>query len=166
MDCQELEKSLRGFLSGELSSEDTTIVRLHLARCHDCRTRLSALDRIEILPALDETVEPSPDMRARFHARLIRRRSQSSTVLRRWPGAGRIYGGRLAAAALAAAIVVSAVLVGSWLRTPQDAEVTGRDLAVAENLPLLRNMDVISNLEILENFEEIQEMAQNSDAGH
>ncbi len=169
MNCEELERSVKGFLSGELSREDATIVRAHLASCRDCRMRLDSLDRIEILPALDETVEPSPDMRARFHARLIRHRSRSDTGLRRKPGSRLDIWWtrpRLAGAALAAAIIVGAVLGGIWLRTPQDAEVTGRDLAVAENLPLLRNMDVISNLEILENFEEIQAMAQDSGTGH
>ncbi len=169
MNCHELEKSLKGFLSGELSREDATVVRAHLAGCRDCRTLLNAVDRTEILPALDETVEPSSDLGSRFHARLIRHRSklidpvlgESESRPHKWWSPK-----LLAAAALAATIIIGAMLVGNYLRIAREPEVTGRDLAVAENLPLLKQMDVISNLELLENFEEIQSMAQDSGKGH
>jgi len=76
MNCSELERSLNSFLSGESSREDSAVIRAHFVRCPDCRLRLNSVDRIEMLPALDETVEPSPDIGARFHSRLIRHRSQ------------------------------------------------------------------------------------------
>ena len=78
MNCEETRRSLQSFLNGRLSGEESRGIRKHLAGCADCASGLDALDRIEILTALDEEIEPSAHLLTRFRARMEEHRSQAA----------------------------------------------------------------------------------------
>ena len=160
MSCGEIQAKLEAFLSGDLGGRQASAVRLHLASCSACQARLSLLDRVELVPALDETILPSDRLRDEFHERLEAHRQArarrgwgwtwpSFRIFAAWPA-------RLAAAGvLAAAICTFGIFLqmrggGTYNPAPTDMEI-----AIGENLPLLQDMAIIENLEMLEDFETI-----------
>jgi len=154
---------LDDFLDGWMSGEEARVVRLHLASCAACASSLSLSEKIEMLPALDETIEPSEHFDAAFRARLQRRKRSMSPVLSKeeregaWPFLRRPW--RLAAVGALAALLVVGIFVrhlGDEANPPGNLS----DRVIAENLNLLEDMAVINNLDLLENFDAIEEMTQ------
>lgn len=169
MSCAEVESFLERFLSGKLSGAEARHIRGHLASCPRCASNLIAEDRVELLPALDEEIEPSEDFRARFMARLETHRAQAArrpadtsqgfpsswrALFRNWT-----LSNRLAAAGALAAIVAFGVYVGTYQSPQPSPDGNLGDIAIAENLPLLRDMKVIESLEFLEDFDAIQNLS-------
>ena len=68
MNCQETRNLIKPFLDGELDKYSTQQVRRHLAACSECACRLDPVDLMEILPILDDSIEPSEDFADRFYA--------------------------------------------------------------------------------------------------
>jgi hypothetical protein len=157
MNCEQIRKVLNTFLNGGMSGDESRAVRLHLASCAACASRLSPAERMEILPALDDEIEPSEDFAARFQEKLQRRKMESFSAKER---SGRLlfFGRRpwqLSAVGALAALLMAGIFLrhsGDRLNVPDDLN----DIPVAENLSLLQDMPVINNLDFLENFETIE----------
>ncbi len=160
MNCEEVREVLNAFLNGGMSGEKSRAIRLHLASCFTCASRLSPSEKIELLPVFDETIEPSKDFSERFHIRLQRRgiahvldfpeRERRITSSLFW--------------VLAKVGAVAAILLGGvfLVRHPIDTSIPPdyvSELTVAQKLNLLEDMAVISNLDLLENFDGIEKMA-------
>ncbi|MDM7995203.1 MAG: anti-sigma factor [Acidobacteriota bacterium] len=147
MNCDELKRVMADFLNGNLSGEESREVRRHLASCRACASNLDATDKVEILPALDEEIEPSPDFAERFYSRLQEPRRTSP------------WRNPIALAAAAAIVLLAASLFfGRYYRGMTEAPDTLNDIALAENLPLLEDRAVLENLELLENFDAIEKL--------
>jgi anti-sigma factor RsiW len=167
MNCSQVKNQLRPFLAGDLAGVAARGVRSHLAECRDCASSIAAIDRVELLPLLDDTIEPSSDLAARFRARLEARRDEKA---RQAPAAGGLAAvwhavrawsvpRQLAAAGALAGFLAFGIYLGIHrearkLVEPQTAEIT-----IAQNLPLLRDMKVIENLDLLEDFDAIQNLS-------
>ena len=163
MNCEQIEKNLQAFGEGRLDAEDSRAVRVHLASCPACASRLSPVERMEILPALDDEIEPSEDFAARFHSRLQERRNRATSVRQSIPlwkmvlVWGRPW--NLTAIGTLAAILIAGAL---WVRYPggtRELPADMNELSIAEHLPMLEDMAVISNLDLLENFDAIENLA-------
>jgi hypothetical protein len=149
MNCDELKGVLGDFLNGNLNSDQSRAVRMHLASCTRCASLLDPLDRIELLPALDIDIEPSADFAVRFRARLREPRKRA------FQG----FSWKLAAAAAFALLAVGLYL-GQYRLNMTELPDSPKDLAIAEDLPLLQDMAVISNLDLLENFDAIENLTK------
>ena len=154
---------LEPLLGGELSGRKSREVRKHLAGCGACASRLSILDRTELLPVLDEAIEPDGQITSRFSARLAAHRrltagAGSSAASRWWSAAARGWPRRLAAAGVLALVALGLY----YLRYPgQDAQnslASYGEIEAAQNLPLLREMALIGNLELLEDLDTMDAM--------
>lgn len=159
MNCEQIYKVIDAFLSGGMSGEESRAVRLHLASCASCASRLSPVERTEILPALDATIEPSEDFAARFREKLRQRKTANApgfSARERRPSFS--WSWVLGEAGALAAILVAGVFLA---RNPIDTSVPGdyvKDLTVARDLQLLEDMAVINNLDLLENFDAMEQM--------
>lgn len=161
MNCEQVRNVLDAFLNDRMSGEASRAVRLHLASCASCASMLGSADRIEILPALDETIEPSEDFAVRFHSKLQQQKAAGSPAYSEdkpknvwffWRRPWQLATVGALAAVLAAGIFVRQV--GDGVGLPEDSG----DLMIAEDLSLLEDMPVISNLDLLENFDAIEKM--------
>jgi anti-sigma factor RsiW len=153
---------LEAFMNGMLSGDESRAVRLHLASCVRCTSNLSLSQRIEILPALDESIELSEDFASRFDARLQERRGHQAFSKQQDPWWRRISGWRrpwpLAAAGVLVALVAVGIFLGRHPGDTTDQPVYFNDIAIAESLPLLKDMAVITNLDFLEGFDMIENL--------
>jgi anti-sigma factor RsiW len=153
MNCNQARDALERLLEGNLSGREAREVRVHLASCNSCAAGLDADQWVEVLPALDETIEPSDDFSSRFQAKLERQPK---------PGWKRIGGWgwprQLAAAGALAAVILAGILAIRYPFSTQERDTNVKDFAVVENLPLLQDMAVISNLDLLEDFDTIEEL--------
>ena len=164
MTCRETQAQLEAFLKGKLSGDSSRNVRRHLASCKSCAALLSPADLVELLPVLDETVQPSAGLQVRFHARVeAHRRRQPQETRRTLPGfnvlawswpARLTAAGALATVLFAAGIVFQIRSYRPYATAPTDAEIT-----IADNLPLLQDLRVIENLEMLEDFDSIENLS-------
>jgi anti-sigma factor RsiW len=163
MNCEQIRSILKSFGDGALNAETSRAVRLHLASCAACASRLSPSDRIEILPALDDEIEPSADFASRFQAKLQERHLRGVSVTRSIPWWKVVFVWRrpwnLAAAGALAAVLIAGVFWGGYLRGTREQPEDVNELSIAEHLPLLQDMAVISNLDLLENFDTIENLA-------
>jgi anti-sigma factor RsiW len=161
MNCEQVRKILEAFKEGRLSAEESRAARVHLASCAACASGLSLSDRMEILPALDDGIEPSEDFAARFHSRLRDRLSHPAggRALDPWWRRAFAWGHpwKLAAASAFAALVITGIFLGRYSRRASGPS-EYFELAAAEHLPLLQDMAVISNLDLLENFDTIENL--------
>ena len=162
MNCEQIRDLLRDFADGNLDGEKSRAVRVHLASCAACASMLSPADRMEILPALDDEIEPSENFPARFHARLQDRSrdKQRDAWWRRIAAWG--YPWKLAAAGVLTVLLAAGIF---WARYPGGRSEPpeslsdfppAEDLPLIEDLPLLQDMAVISHLDLLENFDAIE----------
>ena len=78
MNCPKTQELLRPFLEGTLQGEVLRQIREHIASCPECRSGFCPQDLVEILPALDTSIEPSEDFKSRFYAELEARRGKES----------------------------------------------------------------------------------------
>jgi anti-sigma factor RsiW len=159
MNCEQVCKALDVFINGRMSGEESRAVRVHLASCAACASRLSPSERIEILPALDDGIEPSADFAARFQEKLQRRkaagipsfRARKNRISSSW---FRVMG---EVGALAAILVAGIYLARNLIDTSVPSDYMN-DPSLARNLNLLEDMAVINNLDLLENFDTIENM--------
>jgi hypothetical protein len=153
MNCNQARELLGLLSAGRLSGREARDVRMHLAACDSCAAGLDAGHWVEILPALDETIEPSRDFSARFHARLEERPQPWWKRIGGWD-----WPWRLAMAGALASVIIAGIFLVRGLNPPQDRAPILNDFDVAENLPLLQDMAVVSNLDLLEDFDTIAEL--------
>jgi anti-sigma factor RsiW len=163
MKCHQVQSLLKPFLDGKLSGDESFGVRSHLASCRDCASKLKSTEWIEILPALDEMIEPSEDFNARFYEKLEARQRQpdyskrpdrsvwSRLMAWGWPW-------RLAAVGTLATLIVAGIYFGKSPSEALDRSAVYYDIGVTENLPLLQEMTLINNLDLLENLDAIESM--------
>ena len=153
MKCEQSREFLEDLIAGKLSGQEARSVRAHIASCSACSAGLTPSQLVEILPAFDETIEPSGDFAARFRARL---KSRAQPWWKRIAGWG--WPLRLAAAGALAAIIFAGIFVGLHPEMGQERAASLNEFGVAENLPLLEDMPVISNLDLLEDFDTIENL--------
>jgi anti-sigma factor RsiW len=161
MNCKQIQELLNAFIGGRLGADESLQVRMHLASCASCRSRLSATEWVEILPGLDESIEPSGEFASRFYAALEERRharkerpGESGWNKRAawgWPWS-------IAAAGVLAALIAVGIYISNYPSDSPENSAVYYDLEVTENLPLLRDMAVISNLDLLENLDAIENL--------
>ena len=164
MNCEETRMALQTFLDGKLSGDKSRRIRMHLANCADCASRLNALDRIEILIVIDEEIEPSPYLITRFRSRLEEHRSRAaeSHTGFSWIRGNMRWKWRTQ---FVATVSLAVLLAGGvyWARYRADWRQHGSTISeinIAENLPLLRDMAVIQNFDLLEDFDNIQSLSE------
>ena len=151
MNCEEALELLKDLAGGELSREKAKAVRMHLAECTACAAKLSPSDWVEVLPALDDTIEPSEDFALRFHEK-VRAKPRSW-----WRGiAGWGWPRQLAASGALAALLFAGIFVARQNSVREERTGDLVDLRVAEHLPLLEDMPVIGNIDLLEDFDTIE----------
>ena len=153
MNCEQARKELELVINGGLSGEEARSVRRHFASCSECCAVLAPSQWVEILPAMDEMIEPSGDFTARFHSKLSARPVPWWRRMTDWP-----YARRLATAGTLAAVMLIGVFVIRYPKAGLDRAAYMNDLQVAENLPLLQDMAVVSNLDLLEDFDTIENL--------
>ena len=155
MNCDQAQEQLEHITIGKLRGEDARAVRMHLASCAACSARLTPAQWVEILPAIDETIDPSEDFAQRFYAKLSRRPK---------PWWRRMARGPLIRPFAVAGAMAAVLLVGiTVIRYPdfrQDRAEDLNDVRIAENLPLLEDMAVVSNLDLLEDFDTIENLSK------
>ncbi len=151
MNCKQARESLELLLAGKLSGQSAREVRLHLATCPSCAGELNAVQWTEVLPALDESVEPSGDFALRFRAKLQARPEPRWKKIAVW-GQPR----QLAAAGVLAVVILAGIFVTRYPFSVRNRAAALNDFGVAENLPLLEDMPVVSNLDLLEDFDTIE----------
>jgi anti-sigma factor RsiW len=159
MNCEQIREVLNAFVNGRMSGDESRAVRLHLASCAACASRLSPAERVEILPALDDEIEPSEDLAARFHGKLQQRKMETSYTKERSGGLSFLWRRpwQIAAVGTLAALLMAGIFLrhsGDGLNVPDPMN----DFSIAENLSLLQDMPVINNLDFLENFETIEKI--------
>jgi len=140
-------------MDGSLSGEKARAVRMHFESCSGCAANLAPSQWVEILPVLDEDIEPSQDFAVRLKARLKAqpRPWWKEIAVWHWPR-------QLAAAGALAAVILAGILVLRYPGARQDRSEYLSDFGVAENLPLLEDMAVVSNLDLLEDFDAIENL--------
>ena len=121
------------------------------------------------MPSLDEQIEPSSDLAARFHARLENHRLRAAPLAapprpggwwKRFLALG-VPRQLAAAGALAAVLVLGVYLSMHRVDDPLPPSMTS-EIPIAENLPLLQDMAVIQNLDLLEDFDAIRNLSAGS----
>jgi anti-sigma factor RsiW len=163
MSCIETQRDLENFLEGRLSGGPARRMRAHLAACPTCAALLAPPDWAEILPAVDEVVEPAEDLRERFHARLSAYRRDQRTEVRfdppYWAGIPRVpWPRQLASVGVLAACLIGGIYVGLYRIAAPGPAWAPAEMTIAEDLPLLQDMDVIKNLDLLEEFDEVERL--------
>ncbi len=153
MNCSEAQELLGSLINGELSGERARDVRDHFALCDACAAGLTPSQWTEVLPAIDDRLEPSADFVPRFREKLETRREpwRKKRTAWGWPR-------QAAAAGALAALVLAGIFVIRSPRTSQDPAAYVGDIAVVEKLPFLEDMAVISNLDLLEDFDTIENL--------
>jgi len=155
MTCKEAREKFQKVLGGDLSGGEARAVREHYASCAECRAGLAPADWVEILPAMDEIIEPSGDFAARFQARLSARPKPWWRRIGEW-GSTR----KLVAAGALASVILGGIFVWRQPDAGQDRATDMNDIQVAQNLPLLQDMPVVNNLDLLEDFDTIENLPQ------
>ena len=158
MECKHCKAMWKPFLSGQLQGEAVRQMRDHVLSCPGCRSRLRAEDLVEILPFLDESIEPTEDFSPRFYAQLAsRRRPIHASVAPK-----RSWMPRWAWSLAAAGVVLFVVVAGvynrpSGPRTP-DTPAALYTIEMAENLGLLKDMALIEDLDFFEDLDVIENL--------
>jgi len=153
MNCSEAQELMGLLINGELSGERARDVRNHFASCDACAAGLTPLQWAEVLPAMDDRLEPSADFVLRFREKLEARREPwwKKLIAWGWPR-------QVAAAGALATLVLAGIFVIRYPRAPQDPAAYVGDIAVMEKLPFLEDMAVVSNLDLLEDFDTIENL--------
>jgi hypothetical protein len=153
MNCKQARESVELLLAGKLSGQEAGDVRVHLVSCASCATELNAEQWVEVLPALDETIEPSGDFARQFYAKLGARPDPWWKRIMAWG-----WPRQLAAAGTVTAIILAGIFVVRYPYSVQNRAAALNDFGIAANLPLLEDMAVVSNLDLLEDFDVIEDL--------
>ena len=165
MNCQQTKDLMKPFLDGTLDRNTMRRLREHLAACKECASRLDPEDLMEILPVLDESIEPTEGFSNRFYAQLEARKNRNfKPVPSQDPGRKRSWlpqwSWGLAAAAVLTLIVATGLYVRRYEHPVPDSAAVFYDIGVTENLPLLKDMGLFSNMELFENLDTIENLPQ------
>ena len=148
------QSALVPYVRGQLGSDESEGVRLHLEECAACRVEAAALLATfeEVSARLDELPRPEwigyrSELRRKLDARHLSRR-------RRWTF-------RLASLTAMGALIAAILLV--LVRAPRQAVPRVEELALqqqlgANDLGLLRNYPVVEQLDLLENYDVIEHL--------
>ena len=165
MNCQNTQNLLKPFFGGELQGDVLYEVRSHLASCPACRSGLSSQDLMEILPALDQSIEPASDFASRFYAKLDARRSRQVPAPQ--PRASRLkrpwipeWSWRLAAAAVMAVVVATGFYLRLSPNPMPDTSAVFYEMEVTEKLSFFKDMALIEDLELFEDLDTIENLPQ------
>ena len=79
MNCQQTKDLMKPFLDGTLDRNTMRRLREHLAACKECASRLDPEDLMEILPVLDESIEPTEQ--SATNNKSVRNRKRNRDVL-------------------------------------------------------------------------------------
>jgi anti-sigma factor RsiW len=164
MNCQRVQDILKFLLDGRLRGEELRQVRKHIISCPACRSGLSPQDMMEILPVLDESIEPSEDFSARFYAALDGRR-RTEPEKRPQPAGLKstrilIWSKGLVAAGVLAVLVAAGIYFRQSPSRVPDTSAVFYELEVTENLAFFEDMDLIENLEFFEDLDSIENLPQ------
>jgi anti-sigma factor RsiW len=165
MNCQEIKNLLKPLFEGELSSDVQLEVRRHIASCPECRSGLNPMDLVEILPAFDESIEPSLDFASRFYAELQNRQNRKqpereSRTVRTKSSWIQNWSWQFAAAG----VLIAVFSAGLYFRYSQDSRPDPKavfyEMEVTDNLALFKDMALIEDLEFYEDLDAIESMPQ------
>ena len=164
MNCQRTQDLLKLLLEGRLHGDIPRKIRAHIASCPGCRAGLNPRDLVEILPVLDDSIEPSEDFTARFYAELDNRRRNSASNRHGSSGPGPSWIAEWSRGLAAAAALILLVAAGIYFRespyrSPDASEVL-YDLEVTENLAFFEDMGLFENLELFEDLDAIEDLPQ------
>lgn len=165
MNCQQTKDLMKPFLDGTLDRNTMRRLRGHLADCKECASRLDPVDLMEILPVIDESIEPSEGFSDRFYAKLGTRKKRNFNPDRS-PETGRKrswlpqWSWGLAAAAVLTVVVATGLYVRRYEHSAPDSTAVLYDIGITENLPLLKDMGLFSNMELFENLDAIENLPQ------
>ncbi len=160
MDCNEIKRLIPIFLDGELEADAHQRVESHLDICAACRSEARALQSAwEMLGELDD-IQPDPDYRTRFWARVAGQTSQQEKIYDYIKS--RFLNRRLVPALAAAGLILGVALVATYKYyqpPPTDgriAELSNVDLDMLDNIDLVENFDLIREIELLSDLEIIE----------
>jgi anti-sigma factor RsiW len=150
MSCT-VESDLTAYLDGELSPDEASRMKAHLATCEDCRATEVLLHRtVSSLRALPP-FEPSRGLRRRVLAQVETLPASSWAGWRQWLRPVRLLP---SGAALAAAVAAA------WVVNHRIQERHQLDLAVAANYELLSDYEVVGlsadDLDVVEHLDELE----------
>jgi len=164
MNCQNAQDLLKHLSDGKLQGDMLQQVRNHLALCSSCRAGLSPRDMMEILPVLDESIEPSKDFSSRFYAELDMRRRNMHEKQQESPGMKLTWMLGWSRGLAAAGVLVVLVAAGIYFRqspySVPDTSGVFYELEVTENLTFFKDMGLIENLELFEDLDAIENLPQ------
>ena len=171
MDCLIARESLNKVRDGTADPVEAGLLRMHLAECGVCRSTLDVDAAVELLPALDESIDPSANLSARFHERLIRHQAERadfdlrprlwSQVAFDW-----ITPQRLSLATLSLCLIIGIVVAGIYFHQGDEGAIVPVEQAIAEDLSMLEDLEVISNLDLLEDFDDISNLRTEPASDH
>jgi predicted anti-sigma-YlaC factor YlaD len=126
MRCKKVQKKLTGFLDGELSAKNASLIQEHLSGCEECSRRASEARKVMEWAGTWQEVDPSPLFLMRLKARIRSEAEPESRGVTLWsPFARRALAGVAAACVIfLAGYFAALVVVGSrdgekLARTPE-----------------------------------------------
>ncbi len=145
--CRSYREDLMAYLDLELDASARREVEDHLSGCAGCSRELERLRQLDGALAALPQIEPSPQLTARFWARLARESDARSTVARLWD---RLSLPRLLLGLGGAAAVATVALL--LMRAAADPDPDWVIVADAESYELLQegDLELLDVLEILE----------------
>ncbi|MEJ2109520.1 MAG: hypothetical protein P8Z37_06325 [Acidobacteriota bacterium] len=167
MNCQNFKNAIEASKDGRLPGDILQEIREHIRCCDACRTGLDARDLVEILPAMDQWIEPSKDFSSRFYSELNSRRNKNDLVevsakdrgLRpSWLSAQIL---RLAAAG----VILVLVTAGFYFRdrSPEvDTSAVLYEIEVTEELNFFQDMVLLEDLDFFEDLDAIENMPRSN----
>jgi len=112
MRCKKVQKMLTGFLDGEASPKNASLIREHLSGCEECSRRLSEARKVMHWAGAWQPVEFSPAFLTRLKARIRSEAEPKTSILTLWfPRARRVLAGVAAACVIFSAGYFAAVQV-------------------------------------------------------
>lgn len=120
MRCKKVQKMLTGFLDGEVSPKNASLIREHLSDCEECSRHASEARKVMEWAGSWHGVEPSPFFLTRLKARIRSEAEPKTRGVSLWsPGVGRALAGVAAACVIFLGGYFAAVAVLGGRGEPQ-----------------------------------------------
>jgi hypothetical protein len=98
MRCNKVQKMLTGFLDGEVSPKNASLIRQHLTHCEECSRHVAEARKVMKWAGTWQEVEPSPVFLMRLKARIRSEAEPKTPAVSLWlPGMRRAFAGVAAA---------------------------------------------------------------------
>ena len=155
MNCKLAVDNLKALMEGDLPADEARETRRHLLACPSCSARLTPEEWVEVLPGMEEEVEPSADFARGFYRKLDRRREAGRAP---WWSVTWARPGHLAGAGALVLVVLLGVILG---RLPWGARTMSGpavEPGMEETVAILKDMGVLHHLDLLEDFETIADL--------